>query len=455
MGESMVKTVVLVRHGEPEKNSASGLDLDRRLTKTGARALAQAYPTTFGLLGEEPAVELWSSPAVRALETAQAVADAIGVDDIAVKQSLYAQDQMAFLADLEAAEAECVVAVGHVPFMDQMVARLTGVHLSFGKGAAAAVSVPSGPSVAGSLLWFVAGPSLGSWEDLASVEEVMANAASELHKLAKAFVAKPEDAEALKDFRIGLRRMRSLLQFLEPWQAKKQNRGAERLIKGLQASSTRLRALDVLSTTVDELVDAGELGDNSLLSMACAKERQLECGSLVEHMRKERSVKELKALASDLKDFRWKAKVNEKGLSCEDFRQHFDAELAKLDDDLFGLDLRDGNAVFEARRDAKEIHYIAERLGCVLGPERAIMSEYMDAIQTELGALSDARRNKRLADDCAKSPRFRGVRADLGVVARDQTEAISALTSGLEHMETRDEKGVEKETTSVQEQDAD
>ena len=75
---------------------------------------------------------------------------------------------------------------------------------------------------------------------------------------------------------------------------------------------------------------------------------------------------------------------------------------------------------------------MAERLGEVLGPERAQMSEALDEIQRELGALSDARSNQHLAEECSKSPRFRGVRADLGVVARDQAEVVSAITSGME-----------------------
>ena len=62
-------------------------------------------------------------------------------------------------------------------------------------------------------------------------------------------------------------------------------------------------------------------------------------------------------------------------------------------------------------------------------------SEYLDEIQRELGALSDARSNKQLAEECSKSPRFRGVRADLGIVARDQAEVVSAITSGMERRE--------------------
>ncbi len=431
----MVKMLVLVRHGAPEATSPTGSDLDRRLTDSGARSLRAAYPRTFALLGDNPSVSVWSSPAVRALETADVVAAAVGVEDIEVRQSLYAQDGAAFIAELEASDAPCVIAVGHAPFVDTMAARLVGSCPSFGKGTVAAIDLPEGPSGRGNLRWYVAGPECASWEELALVERALAESADDLVGCTKAFLKSPDEPSALLEFRVAIRRVRSLLQFLEPWQAKKQNRRCEHILKELQVASAHLRALDILSEAVDGLVESGELGENCLLPMACAKERALECSSLVTLMRKRHAAKDLKRLARDLGCLSWKSKVAEHGLTAEDFRVRFDAEFNEVDEGLFGLDLRDGDAVYVARRDTKEMRYVAERLGEVLGPERAQMSEALDEIQRELGALSDARSNKQLAEECAKSPRFRGVRADLGVVARDQAEVVSAITSGMERRE--------------------
>ena len=71
---------------------------------------------------------------------------------------------------------------------------------------------------------------------------------------------------------------------------------------------------------------------------------------------------------------------------------------------------------------------------------QSIRSE-MDEIQNELGSLSIASDNQKLASEFSKSPRFRGVRADLGVVARDQAEVVSATLSGLRRREARSAKG--------------
>lgn len=431
----MARTLVLVRHGNPEESSASGSDFDRRLLPSAARALEVAYPRTFALLGNDPDVALWSSPAIRALQTAQVVSEALDGADIEVHDCLYAQDMQAFLAELDACPRRCVVAVGHAPFMDQLALRLSGMSVPFDKGAVAALDVSGGPGEPARLLWYVAGPTTGSWEELASVEQELACAAGEVVEAYRAFLDDTEDSVALVSLRTAIRRMRSLLEFVSPWQGKKQARRCEHVLKDLQAATARLRGLDVLSGKVDGLVEDGELGENSLLPMACAKERALECASLEALCRKQHVGKALRKLAEDLATVSWKSRVCASGVGAEDLAERFDHMLEGLDEALFGLDLRNGDAVFAARRDAKEMQYVAERLGLLLGPERAQMSEYLDQIQSELGSLHAARECRRLAQECSKSPRFRGVRAELGVVARDQAEVVRAITSGLERLE--------------------
>ena len=76
------------------------------------------------------------------------------------------------------------------------------------------------------------------------------------------------------------------------------------------------------------------------------------------------------------------------------------------------------------------MHYVAERLGAVLGPDRAVMSEYTWTRSSVSWAPSDAWGNRRLAEEYSKSPRFRGVRADLGVVGRDQAEIVPRSPRG-------------------------
>lgn len=431
----MLKKLVLVRHGKTEVASSTGRDIDRRLTSAGLRALEMEYPRTFQLLGQDPEVSIWCSPAVRALQTAGVVAEAVDACGIDIHDSLYEQDLDAFLGELSEAEPETLVAVGHVPFMEDLAERLCGARLDFGTGSVMAVSLPNGVDAGtttpqGTLRWFVAGPDVGVWDVMAAVDDQVEKMAIQLADAMDGFLADPSEPETLRTFRVCLRRLRSLVLFLAPWQSKKQSHRNADDLRALLDDTQALREIDILSDAVDALVESGELGENCLLPVACAKERQLELEGVLALMHKRHMKRRIHTIADELPSIKWKGRVIEAGLTAADLQSHFDHELETLDNSLFGLDLSDAEAVHVTRRDAKEIHFVASCLADVLGEERAQASEYMDDIQGELGALSDAYRNERLASMYSTSPRFRGVRADLGVVARDQAEVASAILAG-------------------------
>lgn len=432
----MVKTLVLVRHGKTEDVSESGADIDRKLTASGVRALEMTYPRNFSLLGEEPDVAIWCSPAARALQTAGVVAEAVDACGIDVHQSLYDQDIDAVLAELNCAlpEMDCdtLVLVGHVPFMNTLAMLLTDVELRFSKGAVAAICMPEGkPTVNGcTLRWFVAGSDALAWDAMASVEAQVQELAVDASDALDAFLADPNEPELVRALRVSLRKLRAVFKFLAPWQAKKQGRRTVDDLRIVLDITTPLREIDILSDVVDGLVEAGELGENSLLPMACAKQRQLELEGVLAMMKKRHVKRNIHGLADEVPRIRWKGRVLDSGLTDADFQAHFDEKFAGLDEVLFGLDLHDPDAVHDARSSVKDLLFVASRLSVVIGDERAHVGEDLDNIQSELGALTDAQRNVRLANEFSLSPRFRGVRADLGVVARDQGEVASAILAG-------------------------
>lgn len=157
----MTKVVVLVRHGKAEARG-TGADVDRKLTSAGASALAAAFPRTFSLVEAHPegGLELWTSPAVRARQTSDEVARALGADPslAAGHTSLLEQDEASFREELSACQAHTVVAVGHVPFMDEVCRDLCGVPLTFATGGVAAIELAAPGERFGRLLWFVQGP---------------------------------------------------------------------------------------------------------------------------------------------------------------------------------------------------------------------------------------------------------------------------------------------------------
>lgn len=158
-------TLVLVRHGKPEHGGPGTPDALRALTPEGHAAIAGplGFARTFSLLTPEERARavIWSSPAVRARQTADVVAEALGGRAIAEHACIWEQDNASFLAEVAAtAEHErCIIAVGHIPFMNELTAYLTGVPVSFKPGAACAIELDrrvAGGS--GRIAWFVQGP---------------------------------------------------------------------------------------------------------------------------------------------------------------------------------------------------------------------------------------------------------------------------------------------------------
>ncbi len=152
----MALKIVLVRHGEAKSKKSGQTDHERELTKRGAEALRDAYPKTFSLVEPTLASELWVSTATRARQTADIANETLGIETVHLRDSLYEQDHQAFLDDVSQTNADLVVVVGHIPFMEDACYHLTGTSLGFSAGAAAAIEQPEHGR--GRLLWFVQGP---------------------------------------------------------------------------------------------------------------------------------------------------------------------------------------------------------------------------------------------------------------------------------------------------------
>lgn len=163
----MARTLILVRHGKAQKAQLGLADADRPLVPGAEEALAATYKTTFALLRGTESAELWVSPALRARQTAAQVSRALVGNGVKISASrelpyLFEQDAQAFEALLEQSPDDArIVAVGHIPFMEDELAELTGADLPFSPGSVAAVRLAGGTRHAtadGELLWFVRGP---------------------------------------------------------------------------------------------------------------------------------------------------------------------------------------------------------------------------------------------------------------------------------------------------------
>jgi phosphohistidine phosphatase len=133
----MAQQLWLLRHGEAEPHDARP-DSDRKLTERG-RDQARAAGAALAALKVEIHLA-FTSPKVRALETAELACAAVGVEPIEHEPLSEGFDADEALSLMAAAGADQrVLVVGHDPDFSQVVHDLTGARVDFKKGGIAGV----------------------------------------------------------------------------------------------------------------------------------------------------------------------------------------------------------------------------------------------------------------------------------------------------------------------------
>lgn len=143
-----------LRHAEAVDSAAS--DHDRQLTPRGSARTATAAQVMVKL-DIRPMI-IYASPRVRARQTAEIVAEALGVSvtvDDAVNFNFSAAAAESLLRGLS--DGDDVMFVGHEPSMSSALRQITGADVVMKKGGLARVdvNVPAAP-LQGQLVWLIA-----------------------------------------------------------------------------------------------------------------------------------------------------------------------------------------------------------------------------------------------------------------------------------------------------------
>lgn len=151
--------LLLIRHAIAVERGAPGApDDERALTPRGRERFRQAAKGLRRLV-DAPDV-LFSSPLIRAAQTAQIAARAWGGPKVTMLPALATGDRDELARALERVAGERFVAlVGHEPHMSELLAFLLGgrspERLVFRKGGAALLDVPGRLGDGGTLVWFL------------------------------------------------------------------------------------------------------------------------------------------------------------------------------------------------------------------------------------------------------------------------------------------------------------
>ena len=149
--------IILMRHGKAELRSDAKPDFERELTSIGRKKIKQAARGLAQSLYKGRDVQIWTSPSVRTLQTAELLRAAFGK-----KCKLHVADSIVEgnFADLQAEwrktpSLDVLLIVGHEPTMSEWTEKISGAALLFRPGSAASIQLDSPEQTIGSLTWFM------------------------------------------------------------------------------------------------------------------------------------------------------------------------------------------------------------------------------------------------------------------------------------------------------------
>ena len=148
----------LGRHGEAMDPDTARSDFERTLTSSGRRQVSELARW---LLGRESAPELvLHSPLVRARQTAETIAEAIGGSVVLMEDSVLSPgfSTASLINRLHNAGVSKVVCIGHQPDIGRCLTDLTGTRAYVIPGTLAGIEFQGAPAIGSGALRWLADP---------------------------------------------------------------------------------------------------------------------------------------------------------------------------------------------------------------------------------------------------------------------------------------------------------
>lgn len=447
----MLGELILVRHGIAESKDTAKKNFDRKLTKEGIKHFEAFLPTLVPLLEDKDPLYLWTSPLVRARETADLLTGAMGREAAEDKDFLGDGNFSDLLQALKALpDGFAVVAVGHEPFLSMWAQELTGSSLPFPKGGAAAIKFEDENSAEGKVDWKLAPKEGGKWGKAKSSSQKKAKSGQEEPKTKdrteqvkrilleqmdavtaahRDFANNPFEPETTHQLRVNMRRLRGLLNFLKPVMGEE---GYSTLNDSLRDAGNRLgnlRELDVLIAECGELAKTDPtLIDNYVdVFHFLHKTRNKELRTLQSYSK----MKAMEELLTEAKE-----NVGTLELSLEERKerdwnaflsQRLEKKNAALRRDFKQVDHADYPASHEVRIQAKKVRYAASGFGPLMKANVKKISSKAEALQDELGRYCDLYINAQTLEEYAKKTDDAPLQEAFRKLSQHQTEKRKEL----------------------------
>jgi len=154
----MSKYLILYRHGMAEDKSKAPNDDLRSLSIRGKNLLKKSVSGFKTMLGNHENIQIYSSPKIRARETAEMLSEELVLEDPNYLDFLGTGGSVRLLRELvtDLEPGTVAIVVGQQPYLSIWSQELSGVFLPFKKGTAACFKLPDeGGEAKAELRWYL------------------------------------------------------------------------------------------------------------------------------------------------------------------------------------------------------------------------------------------------------------------------------------------------------------
>lgn len=276
--EGTIMRLIMLRHGKAVDADNNTADDERTLSREGRAQLEKYYPTLAHYLRQLPACQVWTSPLVRARESADILCRYLPQVSPRTMPFISTPSFSALSRALTACQMDdTVVLIGHEPFLSDWVRQMTGLETHFRKGRGMLLYLqPDQPdrAIAISPLDFDAMAGLRTYLlplDVALVD-IIRSQHDQIEDARRHFLSDSSNPLRAHDMRVALRVQYALLEFIRSSCDPEPFSEAEECYKALYDQFEELRSMDAISETI-------RAADNPALeplNKALAADRKLE-----------------------------------------------------------------------------------------------------------------------------------------------------------------------------------
>lgn len=362
----MIKSLILVRHAKTEARSPEIEDHQRQLTTAGIRSAKAALPRALSLVENPKEWRIWSSPALRAWQTAEIAADAMGLKEIEKNPNLYSDEVLALKKALDDEKGNLVL-VGHNPYLEEFADELAPHHLQLNKSAVACYIFPEGDLHSAELAWFVQGPDSSRWETLVQMEAALQRAARKASGATWAFFDEPKNPEHLHEVRESLRNCLTLLDFAGPYLKKKQYKKVREVVESFYHDASELRKLAIPSQTAEQWSSIPFVTPEAQRMYDRLRILEAERNRIIAKLQAPARQKAFHEASQALRAPEWKSVVESEGVERSELRRRFKKMRRALKDEREKFDAlpdeqRSGEAARKLDKQEARLDYLAQAL---------------------------------------------------------------------------------------------